>query len=231
MKHQNRSMYEFRNIKTGASNRKRSTAAMAEATVESQNTILPEDLIIEILSRVEPSDYLQLRCVCKWWKSLVFDRYLLEKHIRISVTEIMYLVCNAIKRLKPFELHRKEEEDEEAVEEEDFDDEEEDFDDEEDDAEVVEEEDFDDEEEEVDGEEDVDDEEEDNGAGSEEEKESAWKVVIEFLRQKEAVPLDNFLKGIKEQYESIRDDMQIAEDRVKCLQNILQVRLSQVMNQ
>lgn len=124
----------------------------------------------------------------------------------------MYLVCNAVKRLKPFELHRKEEEDEEAVEEEDFDDEEEDFDDEE----------GDDEEEEVD--------EEDNGAGSEEEKESAWKVVIEFLRQKEAVPLDNFLKilrGIKEQYESIRDAMQIAEDIVKCLQNILQVRLSQ----
>lgn len=195
-------------------------AAMAEATAESQNTILPEDLIIEILSRFEPSDYLQLRCVCKWWKSLVLDRYFLEKHIRISVTEIMYLVCNAVKRLKPFELHRKEEEDEEAVEEEDFDDDEEDFDD---DAEVVEEEeDFDEEEEDVDG------------AGSEEEKESAWKVVIEFLRQKEAVPLDNFLKilrGIKEQYESIRDDMQIAEDIVKCLQNILQVRLSQVMNQ
>jgi hypothetical protein len=61
---------------------------MAEATMESPSTILPDELMIEILFRVESSNPFQLRCVCKLWNSLILDPQFMKKHVGRSLTEI-----------------------------------------------------------------------------------------------------------------------------------------------
>ncbi|CAJ2638502.1 unnamed protein product [Trifolium pratense] len=47
---------------------------------------LPFDLIIEILSRLPVKQLLQLRCVCKSWKSLISDPKFAKKHLALSTT-------------------------------------------------------------------------------------------------------------------------------------------------
>lgn len=42
---------------------------------------IPEELIEEILSRLPVRSLLQLRCVCKSWKSLISDSYFIKKHV------------------------------------------------------------------------------------------------------------------------------------------------------
>ena len=61
---------------------------MAKATVESPSTILPDELMIELLFRVESSNPFQLRCVCKLWNSLILDPQFMKKHVGRSLTEI-----------------------------------------------------------------------------------------------------------------------------------------------
>jgi len=191
---------------------------MAEVTTESLNTILPEELMIEILSRVDSSNPQELRCVCKLWKSLVFDTQFLENHLPRSFTEITVLLVKAFDKLKSFKSLQEEEDDEEEEE------------DEEEDNAAAEGEDSDDDDEEDDGDEDDDDDDDDDLEGEDVEEEEPVMIVIDKIRQeKEVAPLDNLLKilkYLKGKFETIRDDIQAVEDRVKCLQNFLLVYLN-----
>lgn len=54
--------------------------------------------MIEILSRVESSVTLQLRCVSKLWKSLILNPQFLKKHILKSFTDIILLFVKALKK-------------------------------------------------------------------------------------------------------------------------------------
>ncbi|XP_004486116.1 uncharacterized protein [Cicer arietinum] len=157
---------------------------MAEATAESPSTVLPEELMIEILSRVESSNPLQLRCVCKWWKSLIVDPQFVKKHLNKSFTDITDLASKAMDHMNSFEMHlihapavpQDEEEEEENDEDDDDDDE-------------------------------------------EEEKQSMMNLVAQ---------LDNLLiivRSLKGNLETIKVDMQALKDRMKCLENFLQIYL------
>ncbi|AES64366.1 F-box-like protein [Medicago truncatula] len=72
----------------------------ADGGIDSEvtGTILPEELMIEILSRVESSVTLQLRCVSKLWKSLILNPQFLKKHILKSFTDIILLFVKALKK-------------------------------------------------------------------------------------------------------------------------------------
>ncbi|KAK7245795.1 hypothetical protein RIF29_40645 [Crotalaria pallida] len=65
--------------------------------------LLPEELMIEILSRVTECNPLQLRCVCKWWKSLVSDPQFVKSHLHRSITEINDLASKALDDMNAFE--------------------------------------------------------------------------------------------------------------------------------
>jgi len=71
---------------------------MAESTAKSPDTILPEELMIEILSRVESSDTLQLMLVSKLWKSLFLNPQFLKKRILKSITDITVPFAKALKK-------------------------------------------------------------------------------------------------------------------------------------
>ncbi|XP_004486107.1 F-box/kelch-repeat protein At3g23880-like [Cicer arietinum] len=47
---------------------------------------LPFELVAEILSRLPVKILMQLRCVCKSWKSLICDPKFVKKHLRVSTT-------------------------------------------------------------------------------------------------------------------------------------------------
>lgn len=68
---------------------------MAGATAESPFTVLPKELMIDILSRDDLNNTLQLRCVCKSWKSLVVDSEFMMKHHYRLLTEISVLYAKA----------------------------------------------------------------------------------------------------------------------------------------
>ena len=53
---------------------------------------LPFDLIPEILCRLPVKLLLQLRCVCKSWKSLISDPKFARKHLSVSTTRNLYFV-------------------------------------------------------------------------------------------------------------------------------------------
>ncbi|XP_045823917.1 F-box/kelch-repeat protein At3g23880-like [Trifolium pratense] len=55
---------------------------------------LPLDLIIEILSRLPVKQLLQLRCVCKLWKSLISDSKFAKKHLHLSTTYTLHGIDN-----------------------------------------------------------------------------------------------------------------------------------------
>ncbi|XP_058768164.1 uncharacterized protein LOC131641887 [Vicia villosa] len=78
---------------------------MTEATAESINTILPEELIIEILTRIDLTDPLQLRCVCKWWKSMVVDPQFVESYLHRSFSDIIDLTSTAMEHVESFGSH------------------------------------------------------------------------------------------------------------------------------
>lgn len=59
--------------------------------------------MIEILSRVPVSDPLQLRCVCKLWKSLVSDPQFVKNHLHRSITDINDLASKALEDMNAFE--------------------------------------------------------------------------------------------------------------------------------
>lgn len=75
---------------------------MAEATVESPTTILPEEVMIEILYRVELNNTLQLRCVCKLWKSLVHDSQFVKNHLFKLLNDITVLFSKTAEQFNAF---------------------------------------------------------------------------------------------------------------------------------
>jgi len=104
---------------------------MAEATVESLNMVLPKELLIEILSRVEPSNPLELRRVCKLWNSLVLDFQFITDHKNKLFADISILFAKVVEHYEAFKLQhiifnplmlQEEDEDEEDNEEEEDDD-------------------------------------------------------------------------------------------------------------
>ncbi|XP_061347943.1 uncharacterized protein LOC133293387 [Gastrolobium bilobum] len=84
--------------------RRRMMLEAMTATPPSDMVVLPEDLMIEILSRVEVSNPLQLGCVCKWWKSLLVDPQFVKNHIHRSFTDITDLASKAMEDMNAFEL-------------------------------------------------------------------------------------------------------------------------------
>ncbi|RHN72406.1 putative F-box domain-containing protein [Medicago truncatula] len=75
---------------------------MEEATAESPSSVLPEDLMIEILSRVESNNPLELRCVCKLWNSLILDSQFMMNHLDRLYTEMTVLYAKAMEHLMAF---------------------------------------------------------------------------------------------------------------------------------
>jgi len=76
---------------------------MVEATAESPNTVvLPEELIIEIISRVDSRNTLQLRPVCKRWNSLITDPEFVKKHFQSLFTDIKDLTSKALEQSNAF---------------------------------------------------------------------------------------------------------------------------------
>ncbi|KAK6930062.1 F-box domain [Dillenia turbinata] len=55
-----------------------------EVHEEPVSTTLPEELIIEILSRLPAKSVLRFRCVCKSWKSLFSEPEFVQKHLHMS---------------------------------------------------------------------------------------------------------------------------------------------------
>jgi len=78
---------------------------MAEATTESLCTVLPVELMIEILSRVESSNPLELRCVCKLWNSIIIDPQFMENHILVSFPDFKDLLSKAFNDYMALESH------------------------------------------------------------------------------------------------------------------------------
>lgn len=81
--------------------------------------------MIEILVWIRVSNPLQLRCVCKRWKSLVLDPQFVKKHLHTSFSDITDLASKAMEDMNAFQLQLnyalalvepKEEEDEEQEE-------------------------------------------------------------------------------------------------------------------
>jgi hypothetical protein len=75
---------------------------MEGAMAESPITVLPEELMIEILSTDDLNNTLRLRCICKSWKSLVVDPEFMMKHIYRLLTEIFVLYAKATELFKVF---------------------------------------------------------------------------------------------------------------------------------
>nr|ABN09757.1 Cyclin-like F-box [Medicago truncatula] len=92
---------------------------MAEAMAEPPITILPKEVMIEILSRLDASNLLQLRCVCKLWNSLVVDRQVLKNHINKLFDEITVLLYKAEEHVNLHPVVPQEEDVEDVAEEED----------------------------------------------------------------------------------------------------------------
>jgi len=65
---------------------------------------LPFDLIPEILSRLPVKLLLQLRCVCKSWKSLISDPNFAKKHLGVSTTRRLHFVNYEERSLHKFVL-------------------------------------------------------------------------------------------------------------------------------
>lgn len=88
---------------------------MAEAIAESPITILPDEMMLEIFSRVEISDTMQLRGVCKLWKSLAVDPQFVCNHFSRAYDEIVNLDSKAKKHLSEEEEEEVKEDKEEVV--------------------------------------------------------------------------------------------------------------------
>ncbi|CAI8590751.1 unnamed protein product [Vicia faba] len=76
---------------------------MTEATSESINTVLPVELVIEILSLIELTNPLELRCVCKWWNLLMVDPQFVESYLHRSFSDIIGLTLTAMEHIESFE--------------------------------------------------------------------------------------------------------------------------------
>jgi hypothetical protein len=196
--------------------------------------------LIEILYRIDNT--LQLRCVCKLWKSLVVDHEFVRKLLS-RFTDIPFLYAKVWEQYNAFKLQNIMPQEEEEEEEEEEDDEEgggdddDDDDDDDDEAEVADEEEDDDDDE--DGEEEDDDEEEEEEEKEEkqlpmnelakldnlDEEEKERQLMMMAVAKADQILVDvRFLKG---KLETINDlsQMHILEDKMKCLKSFLQVYL------
>jgi len=225
---------------------------MTETTAMS----LPDEVMIEILSRVDSSNHLELRCVCKLWKSLVHDPLFMKNHFLTSITDLASLCRKANEHFNTLKLRIKDEQEKED------DGNEEDLDLDFNGAAAEEEE----EEEEEDG--DVDAEEEEEEEEEEHSKKNVLAELIKFMEkekqlEKKGENLDNldekcmiikvavldnyllfityiknytlnFLESIKSMedrmelkgnLESITVEMQIMEDKMKCLECFTRIYL------
>ncbi|KEH41302.1 F-box-like protein [Medicago truncatula] len=79
---------------------------MAKATAMS----LPDEVMIEILSRVDSTNHLELRCVCKLWKLLVLDPLFMKNHLLTSITDLASICCKANEQFNALKSCIKEEE-------------------------------------------------------------------------------------------------------------------------
>ncbi|AES59790.1 putative F-box domain-containing protein [Medicago truncatula] len=223
---------------------------MTEATAMS----LPDEVMIEILSRVDSSNHLELRCVCKLWKSLFLDPIFMKNYFLTSITDLTSLCRKANEQFNALKSRIKEEQEKED------DGNEEDLDLDFNGAAAVEEE----EEEEEDGDVDAEEEEEEE----EYSKKNVLAELIKFMEKEKqfekkgenldsldekwmiikVVVLDNsllfvryiknftlnFLESIKSMEdrvelkgnsESIRVEMQTMEYKMKCLEIFTQIYL------
>ncbi|AES64373.1 F-box-like protein [Medicago truncatula] len=128
-----------------------SLRCVCKFVIENPNTVvLPEELIIEIISRVDSSNTLQLRCVCKLWNSLVLDSQFVKKHFQVLRIYIGGLFVKTVKDMDALNLQfirnpsvpQEEEEEEEKEDDDDEEEEEEEEEVEEEEAEEEEEEEF-----------------------------------------------------------------------------------------
>ncbi|GAU16853.1 hypothetical protein TSUD_368020 [Trifolium subterraneum] len=192
---------------------------MAEATAESPTSILPEEVMIEILSRVELNHTLQLRCVCKSWKSLLLDPQFVKNHLFKLLNDInvlflkarelfiafksQYLINNPVMPQEQEQVEDDDEDGEEAAQEDD------------DDAAAVEEE------ENVVDAATEEEEEEKEEKKEEDEKEKHW--LITALANLDGVLVN--VRSLKGDLKSINLDtqMQAVEDRMKCLRSFMRI--------
>jgi len=197
---------------------------MEEAMAESLNTILPEELMIEILYRVESSNPLQLRCVCKLWKSLILDPQFVAKHVQRWVTD-MAVLCEHFNAFILEHITNNPVVHEDAEEEDDDDDNVHEDDEEAsegDDDDIVDE----------DGEEAAEEKEEDDDHNIDDDDDEAAEEddVLKQVMMNTAALLDKLLvniRSIKGNKENINIDMQmqLMKDGVKCLKGFIRIVL------
>ena len=65
---------------------------------------LPTEVMIEILLRVESDNPIELRCVCKLWKSLIDDPHFIKNHLIRTNTEIFALLKEGLNQYHAFEI-------------------------------------------------------------------------------------------------------------------------------
>ncbi|RHN72409.1 putative F-box domain-containing protein [Medicago truncatula] len=190
----------------------------AEETAESPISVVPEELLIEIFYRIDNT--LQLRCVCKLWKSLVVDHEFAGKLLEIHGYSLS--ICKGDEEGGGGGGGGGDDDDD-------------------DEAEVADEEEDDDDDE--DGEEEEDDDEEEEEEEEEEKKEKQLpmneltqldnldeeekekQLMMMTVAKADQILVDvQFLKGKLETINNL-SQMQILEDKTKCLKSFLKVYL------
>jgi hypothetical protein len=66
--------------------------------------VLPQDIMIDILLRVRAENPLHIRCVCKFWNSLIVHPDFMNTHIVRSTSAIFEILQNALTEFSDFEL-------------------------------------------------------------------------------------------------------------------------------
>lgn len=106
---------------------------MEEATALSLDSVFPHELLIQIISRIDYDNPLELRCISKLWKSLVVDHVFVRNHVFRSLINFSdvnhknskrFLACIPLISNNPAVPQEEEDEDEDENEDEDDDEEE-----------------------------------------------------------------------------------------------------------
>ncbi|XP_017436686.1 F-box/kelch-repeat protein At3g23880 isoform X2 [Vigna angularis] len=85
-----------------------STSVQNQAVSESLPLpFLPNELVVEILSRLPVKSLLQFRCVCKSWMSLISDPYFMKKHLHLSTRSTHFNHHRIILSATTAEFHLK----------------------------------------------------------------------------------------------------------------------------
>nr|AFK44336.1 unknown [Lotus japonicus] len=70
-------------------------------------TFLPDELVVEILSRLPVKSLLKFRCVCKSWMLLISDPYFIKKHLHLSKQSTLFNHHRIILSATTAEFHLK----------------------------------------------------------------------------------------------------------------------------